>query len=313
MKNENDVKALQDLIAKKNSMGAHLPEDLDDQAFYEWDEEGRLVRLRLPECGITGHLSLKGFPELERLNVAYNPLDSLDVSACPKLKYLNCTDSGLHALNVTYNFALNILYCGWNQLAVLDVSTCPALEKLLCNDNRLTQLDLSKNTVLKELNAKRNVCLTKLDVLNNCRLDVLLHDKDTEVVTSMTKERAQALLAELLKQEAVYNLLNLTRMERENFQRMVKEALTGRIKIPTPDGELLAYAGTDPEHPGICVMLKPEGMETEILAALTEYTLDDGLRTVVYGDAMSDDFTHVEYMEHIENYRESAENREEDR
>lgn len=159
MKNENDVRALKALIAKLSAKGASLPENLTSRT-YGWNEEGRLTELCLACSGIKGHLSLEGFPALERLNVAHNSITSLDVSACPKLEYLNCFDNKLDALDVTHNPELKILRCRRNRITALNVSACPVLENLSCASRHLISLCLSKNTAfMPDRNALRGVRL----------------------------------------------------------------------------------------------------------------------------------------------------------
>lgn len=162
-KNENDVKALKALIAEQNANGAGISEDLNGWQ-YGWNSAGRLVSIDLPVSGLKGHVSLSGFPELERLNVPQCGITSLDVSACPKLEYLNCFDNRLEGLDVTHNPALKTLRCRRNRITELDLSNNPALETLSCASRRLESIRLNKNAALTlDKNALRGV---RLDYVN---------------------------------------------------------------------------------------------------------------------------------------------------
>ena len=61
------------------------------------------------------------------------------------LKYLDCSDNQLTALDVSKNTALTDLYCSSNQLTTLDVSKNTELIDLDCSSNQLLYLDLSNN------------------------------------------------------------------------------------------------------------------------------------------------------------------------
>ena len=110
---------------------------------------------------------LKYFTSLKYLKLSFNDqLASLDLSGCPALTYLYCSDNQLTSLDVSGCAALEELWGDWNQLTSLDVSGCAALEVLLCYSNQLTSLVLSNNTALEVLSCSDNQ-LTSLD-LSGC-------------------------------------------------------------------------------------------------------------------------------------------------
>lgn len=93
------------------------------------------------------------------------------------LKYLDCSNNPLSALDVSKNTQLTELYCDGiviitkkinaktsvaNQLITLDVSKNLSLTKLSCANNQIVSLDLSKNTLLTDVNCSNN----KLNFLN---------------------------------------------------------------------------------------------------------------------------------------------------
>ena len=98
-----------------------------------------------------------------------NNLTSLDVSGCPNLQILWCTDNELSSLNLSKNAALMHLYCYDNSLTGLDLSGCTALETLYCENNSLTSLNLSGCPALTMLRCATNL-LTALDVSQNAQL-----------------------------------------------------------------------------------------------------------------------------------------------
>lgn len=181
MKNENDVKILEALIREQNAAGARLPVSPDDRR-YEWGEDGRLKKLYLSDCFLSGRLSLAGLDALESLNCSYNRLDALDISRNPALKLLICDRNSLTELDAGGAPALVTVYCSYNQLETLDVSRCGALEKLHCNNNRLETLDASGSPALKELCCYNNPLKMKtLDVSRNPELELFIHDAGVRV------------------------------------------------------------------------------------------------------------------------------------
>ena len=110
-------------------------------------------------------LILGNLPKLEYLDCGNNGIPVLDVTGCPNLKYLCCsdeqTDSG-------------------DTLTGLDLKNCPNLETLIAGSNMIKSLDLSKNTKLVHVEVQENA-LSSLD-LTGCnqiqfvRVDVQVVD-----------------------------------------------------------------------------------------------------------------------------------------
>jgi Leucine-rich repeat (LRR) protein len=124
---------------------------------------------------------IEAFVSLTGLACAYNPLTSLDVSACSALSWLDCSWNPLTSLNVSANTALTILNCQFNQLNSLDVSANTALTYLYCNGNLLTSLDVSANTALTSLNCQFNQ-LNSLDV-STCSALTTLNCYDNQLTS----------------------------------------------------------------------------------------------------------------------------------
>lgn len=72
------------------------------------------------------------------------------------LEELQCSYTGLTALDVTHNTKLVKLICSNNKLTTLDLSKNTLLERLFCDGNQLTSLDLSNNTKLNYLECSGN-------------------------------------------------------------------------------------------------------------------------------------------------------------
>jgi len=129
-------------------------------------------------------------------NTAFSPwgstskITALDVSRCPKLKFLYCGGELLTSLDVSKNSELEILYCDVNQLTLLDVSNNAKLKQLSCSYNQLLSLDISKNIALEYLNCANNK-LTSLDVSNNTVLKQLSCERNQ--LTSLDVSKSTAL------------------------------------------------------------------------------------------------------------------------
>ena len=103
------------------------------------------------------------FAALDTLSVPYHALESLDLRANPRLKYVNCSYNRLTDLRLDGLSALDALYCEFNYMQSLDLSGNPELTTIYCRHNLLEQLDLSHNTKLIFIETFDNR-LTEIDV-----------------------------------------------------------------------------------------------------------------------------------------------------
>ena len=136
--------------------------------------------------------SIKGieyFRNLEYLNVLYQEIDSVDLSANEKLQELWIRGNNLTSLNLSANKSLVKLSCGGNKLKTLDVSNHTKLESIDCFSNQLTSIDISGDTALTRLDAYENQ-LKKLYIADCTKLtDVDCHgNKLTKLDISSNKE-----------------------------------------------------------------------------------------------------------------------------
>ncbi|MCF0235343.1 MAG: hypothetical protein HUK09_01255 [Bacteroidaceae bacterium] len=100
-------------------------------------------------------------------------ISMLDVSQCPTLTTLNCSDNRGVTLDVTNNTALTTLNCSDMNITTLDVTNNTALTTLICDNNHsLTTLNLTQNTALTTLDCSYSD-LTALDLTQNTALTTL--------------------------------------------------------------------------------------------------------------------------------------------
>lgn len=96
---------------------------------------------------------------IDKINVMYCALTSLNVNGLINLKTLNCSGNQLTNLN-GLPLSLTALDCSYNLLTNLNFATLPNLTDLYCSDNQLTSL--SGLGTISKLNCQNN----KLTVLN---------------------------------------------------------------------------------------------------------------------------------------------------
>ena len=111
-------------------------------------------------------LDLTAFTKLQKLDVSGNELTSLNITGLTGIKELEVNDNKLGSINVSAFTKLTKLAVGSNPIKALNVSTLTGLKELSCSFCQLTSLDVSKNTELKILYCQTNL-LTSLDVSNN--------------------------------------------------------------------------------------------------------------------------------------------------
>jgi Leucine-rich repeat (LRR) protein len=211
---DQDDVAVINAIIDSNGMTGYNTNDPSNWDFAKWDASSsprRIIKLDLPNKGLTGDLDVSELTVLEildcsanynlksltlpesltyldcnsnaltsltlptyltYLDCSYNNLTSLDVSDLTALKILSCYDSQLTSLNVSDLTALTELYCDFNQLKSLEVNGCTGLEILSCSDNQLKELDVSDLKSLTELYCSYNQ-LSSLDVSGFTKLTEL--------------------------------------------------------------------------------------------------------------------------------------------
>ena len=109
------------------------------------------------EYGYTGHPGL---------------LESLDVRANKRLKYLRCDGNYLTSLLLPENSKLEYLYCSNNYLTELDLREHPWLKFVQVFQNEISSIDFSVNTRLESIEIAYTL-IDKVDVSMCPRLDLL--------------------------------------------------------------------------------------------------------------------------------------------
>lgn len=138
------------------------------------DLDGHSLRVspaNLSACSFLVDLKIKGIMVAES--------DSLDLSCCPLLQHVVCSDCSIKSLKVTGLAKLVSLNCSDNTLVSLDVSECAALTRLKCQNNRIASLVVTGNHALEVLKCEENPFL-ELD-LTGCGLLTILDCFDCEI------------------------------------------------------------------------------------------------------------------------------------
>ena len=129
--------------------------------------------LRVWSQNIVSVEGIENFVNLTHLDVTFNDIETMDISALTNLTDLLCYGNELTALDISNNLSLENLYCNENQITELDVSLNTNLKNFECYINLLTDLDVSSNVNLETLNCSQNQ-LSEIDVTNNPLLIWLL-------------------------------------------------------------------------------------------------------------------------------------------
>ena len=117
--------------------------DTNEDGEISYAEAAVIKKLDVHEMSISDMTGIEAFVNLDTLLCNNNLLNSLDVSGCTALSWLDCYWNQLTSLDVSGCSALTTLLCSNNQLTSLDVTGCTALTILGCYENQLTSLDVS--------------------------------------------------------------------------------------------------------------------------------------------------------------------------
>jgi Leucine-rich repeat (LRR) protein len=109
---------------------------------------------------------------LQFLQIEYNQLSSLDVTANLNLIQLECGNNQISSIDISSNINLENLEISFNQLTSIDVSANQNLTSLFLEQNALSSIDVSNLVGLQTLGIGGNL-LTSLNVADNSNLIVL--------------------------------------------------------------------------------------------------------------------------------------------
>lgn len=117
---------------------------------------------------------IEGFAALEFLNCSNNPnLGTLDLSQNAQLDILNCSNTGLNALDISNNLFLTQLYAGFNLFTSLNTANTAGLQTLDLNNGQVTALNVTTNNLLATLLVANNQLQGVLDLSQNANLTTL--------------------------------------------------------------------------------------------------------------------------------------------
>jgi hypothetical protein len=165
--------------------------DLNNNDEIELSEVLGVQGLRVWNQDIVSVEGIENFVNLTHLNVTFNDIETMDISALTHLSDLWCYGNELTALDVSSNLSLENLYCNENQITELDVTLNTSLvnlefylnniseidvtlnsnlETLYCGNNPMSQLDVTHNLLLKGL-LMSNTLITEIDLTQNVLLE----------------------------------------------------------------------------------------------------------------------------------------------
>ena len=160
------------------------------------------THLLIPSSKIHDLTGIETFKNLTVLDVSYNPLNEIDLSALSQLRKVsanNCRENGeftLSDIKLPHSSEINYLDLSSNKISTLDLSDqellkfvfvsdnkikninltdCEDLRYLACNNNKIQELDVSDCYELTHLECDNNL-LTHLSLENNEELMLLSCD-----------------------------------------------------------------------------------------------------------------------------------------
>lgn len=126
-------------------------------------------RLTIFDADIQDLGGMEAFINLDSLILKMLPLEEMDLSGIPGLKYLDCSICDLKFVDLSENEMLEEIYLETNRIETLLLSKSDSLKKLSCGYNRMRELDVSGNPNLASLSCNNNL-LSSLDLSNNLQL-----------------------------------------------------------------------------------------------------------------------------------------------
>lgn len=110
-------------------------------------------------------LDVSGCPALEKLYCSENKLGSVSTAGCKVLSDFDCSNNMLDRIDVSENKALAYLYCNKNSLTEIDISNNLNLIRFWCNVNSVQSLTIGNKPQLEEIVCSKNK-LVSLDLIN---------------------------------------------------------------------------------------------------------------------------------------------------
>ena len=144
---------------------------------------GRALQLlNVHNMGIQTLEGVEMFDSLVVLICSENPLDSVDLSHCPRLKQITAIEVPLERLDLSRCPELKLIELSYTHLQQLDVSHNPLLEEIFCIFSPgITSLDISHNPCLRRLYI-RETRIREVDITANPEFGEL-YAPDTPLTT----------------------------------------------------------------------------------------------------------------------------------
>ncbi|MDE7141895.1 MAG: hypothetical protein K2O33_03260, partial [Muribaculaceae bacterium] len=157
-----------------------------DKPLSQWGPEVRyengLLTLNLGDRGMKGEINLAGCKALVTLRCAKNQIRKIDVSDCPLLKDIDCTNNSLEEIKLDGCLSLDRLTTSYNNLTTIDVGWSKTLQWLYVDNNRLTELDLSECVMLLSANCFVNR-ISRINIPHRQRLkDLFCYENELKAL-----------------------------------------------------------------------------------------------------------------------------------
>ena len=132
----------------------------------------KLVEVWCAESKVSGLNLSNDHSSLEKIVSYYSDIESLDLSTCPNLRYLEAHGMKLTSIDLTQCSKLDYLWLKFNAITELDLTNCPEVTEVQAGGNKIGSLDMSHcpNILLLEV---ANNALTEVDLSGCTRLESL--------------------------------------------------------------------------------------------------------------------------------------------
>ena len=183
-----DYRSLDDMVSSLRKLSIYDCPALES-ILYEGGKNSTLAELQIAGCPSIESLQFSqtalhtlphaGLPNLKRYSMYDNdtPVESIDLSHNGELTYFSCSRNGLTTLDLSHCPKLQQLGCT-EPIQELDLSPCPQLTWLSCENTELSQLDISKNPALEYCYLQNNPKLEKIFMRKIQELFLIAFRKD---------------------------------------------------------------------------------------------------------------------------------------
>lgn len=163
----------------------------------------KLVELWCAESKVTGVNLSNDHSALDKIVSYYSEIESLDLSTCPNLTYLEAHGMKLTSIDLTKCSKLDYLWLKFNAITELDLTNCPNIREAQVGGNKIGSLDMSNchdirllevaNNALTEVNLSGCTMLESLDLSANQLTELDLSDCDKLFSASVSENKLSTL------------------------------------------------------------------------------------------------------------------------